>query len=145
MRVVLQRVLDASVSIDNKIVGSIAHGFLLFVGITHTDTKEIVDWMVEKIMNLRVFEDAEGKMNTAITDVSGSLLIISQFTLYGDCQKGTRPGFTDAARPDVALPLYQYMIESFRQKGIVVETGEFGAHMVVSSRNDGPATFVIEK
>lgn len=144
MRIVLQRVLQSNVEVDNKTVGEITHGFLIFLGITHKDTEQQADWLIEKILKLRVFEDEEGKMNKSIEDVGGSLLIVSQFTLYGDCKKGARPSFIDAARPEQAIPLYDYFVNKAKES-ISVETGEFGAHMAVSLVNDGPVTLILEK
>ncbi|PIT86051.1 MAG: D-tyrosyl-tRNA(Tyr) deacylase [Candidatus Magasanikbacteria bacterium CG10_big_fil_rev_8_21_14_0_10_43_6] len=147
MKIVLQKVTRADVQIDGRIVGEIADGFVLFVGITHTDTKETVDTLVEKILKLRLFADkgSDTFMERSIVEESGGILVISQFTLYGNCKKGTRPSFTDAARPDVAKPLYAYMVAALQEKsGLRVETGEFGEHMEVSLVNDGPITLILE-
>src|SRR5215210_6393713 len=137
MRVVVQRVLSASVTIDGLVAGAIGRGFCLLVGFTHTDGGAQVDWMAEKLAGLRVFTDTEGKMNLGLTEVDGSVLVISQFTLYGDAAKGRRPSFIDAARPDVAIPLYERFVAALRQRGLAVETGEFGAVMEVELVNDG--------
>jgi D-tyrosyl-tRNA(Tyr) deacylase len=150
MRIVLQRVQSASVTIrdadaEPRVSGSIDRGFLLLVGFTHTDTAEQVDWMAEKIVGLRVFSDVQGKMNLALADVDGALLVVSQFTLYGDAQKGRRPSFIDAARPEQAILLYEHFIAALRARGVRVETGEFGAMMAVELVNDGPVTLWLER
>lgn len=144
MRVVIQRVKNASVEIDNKINGKINTGFLVLLGIASTDTKQDVDYLVKKVVNLRVFSDENDKMNLALKDINGELLIISQFTLYGNCKDGNRPSFIEAARPDVAIPLYEYFVEECKKQISVVETGVFGADMKVSLLNDGPVTIIIE-
>src|SRR6266536_461516 len=131
MRIGLQRVSRASVSIKGREVGSIARGYCLLVGFTHGDTAAVVEWMAEKITGLRVFGDAEGKMNLALAEVGGAVLVVSQFTLYGDAAKGRRPSFIDAARPEVAIPLYESFIAALLAKELRVETGEFGARMDV--------------
>jgi D-tyrosyl-tRNA(Tyr) deacylase len=145
MRVVLQRVSRSSVTIGGRVAGAIERGFCLLVGFTHGDTPAEVEWMAEKVVGLRVFSDVEGKMNLALADVGGALLVISQFTLYGDAAKGRRPSFIDAARPEVAIPLYEAFLQSLRGKGIRVESGEFGADMLVEIHNDGPVTLFLEK
>lgn len=145
MRVVLQRVSSASVSIDGKIAGSIEKGYVILVGITHTDSSEEIRWMADKIMGLRLFADSEGKMNLDIEEVGGEVLVVSQFTLYGDSKKGRRPSFIDAARPEVAIPLYDAFVTALRAAGITVATGEFGADMQVSLVNDGPVTLILER
>jgi D-tyrosyl-tRNA(Tyr) deacylase len=145
MRVVLQRVSGASVAIDGRVVGSIDRGFCLLVGFTHGDTPVQVDWMAEKIAGLRLFSDAEGKMNLGLQEVGGAVLVVSQFTLYGDVVKGRRPSFVDAARPDVAIPLYQHFVTSLRNRGLEVATGEFGADMKVQIQNDGPVTLILDR
>jgi D-tyrosyl-tRNA(Tyr) deacylase len=145
MRVVLQRVSRASVSIAGATVGRVERGFCLLVGFTHTDTPEQVQWMADKIAGLRVFGDAEGKMNLSLADIGGGVLVVSQFTLYGDTAKGRRPSFVDAARPEVAIPLYEQFCLELRNRGIPVETGEFGAMMEVEIRNDGPVTLVLDR
>ncbi|HEY7482430.1 MAG TPA: D-aminoacyl-tRNA deacylase [Gemmatimonadales bacterium] len=145
MRVVLQRVSSASVSIDGRIAGAIGRGFCLLVGLTHSDTDATVDWMAEKVTGLRLFSDAEGKMNLGLDEVGGGVLVISQFTLYGDAAKGRRPSFIDAARPETAVPLYQRFVDALRQRGLEVATGEFGADMHVEIHNDGPVTLILER
>ena len=151
MRVLLQRVSRAQVSIRPDdggtpfVAGAIGRGFCLLVGFTHTDTPVQVDWMVEKVAGLRLFSDAEGKMNLDLEAVGGSLLVISQFTLYGDAEKGRRPSFIAAARPETAIPLYQRLVAALRGKGLRVETGEFGAMMDVEIHNDGPVTLTLER
>lgn len=145
MRVVLQRVSRASVSIDGRIAGAIGRGFCLLVGLTHGDTDATVDWMAEKVAGLRLFPDAEGKMNLGLDEVGGGVLVISQFTLYGDSAKGRRPSFIDAARPETAIPLYQRFVGALRARGLEVATGEFGADMQVEIHNDGPVTLILER
>ena len=146
MKLVIQRVSSAKVEVDNKIVGKINKGFLVLLGIKKGDTKEQVDYLVKKLINLRVFTDENDKMNLPLEAVDGELLIISQFTLYGDCIKsGNRPSFTEAAKPDEAIPLYEYFISECKKKIKVVETGIFGADMKVNLLNDGPVTIIIEK
>lgn len=146
MKLLVQRVSNASVEVNEKIIGKIDKGFLVFLGITHTDTEEIADYLVNKLLNLRVFEDKNEKMNLSITDIKGQLLIISQFTLYADTKKsGNRPSFTDAAKPEDANKLYEYFIAKCIEKGIYTQKGEFGAHMDVKLLNDGPVTIMLEK
>jgi D-aminoacyl-tRNA deacylase len=145
MRVVLQRVTRASVSIDGRVAGAIGRGFCLLVGLTHGDTDATVDWMAEKVAGLRLFPDAEGKMNPGLDEVGGGVLVISQFTLYGDSAKGRRPSFIDAARPETAIPLYQRFVGALRARGLEVATGEFGADMQVEIHNDGPVTLILER
>jgi D-aminoacyl-tRNA deacylase len=145
MRVVLQRVSGASVAIDGRVVGSIDRGLCLLVGFTHADTPVEVDWMAEKIAGLRIFSDAEGKMNLGLQDVAGAVLVVSQFTVYGDVAKGRRPSFIDAARPDTAIPLYQQFVASLRDRGLEVATGEFGADMQLRIHNDGPVTLILDR
>ncbi|MED4401050.1 D-aminoacyl-tRNA deacylase [Metabacillus fastidiosus] len=144
MKVVVQRAKDASVKVNEKIVGEIRQGLVILVGITHEDREEDADFLADKIANLRIFEDKEGKMNLSLLDVGGEVLSVSQFTLYGDCRKGRRPNFMAAAKPDDALILYEYFNEKLREKGIAVETGKFGAMMDVQLTNVGPVTFIIE-
>ena len=141
----LQRVSQASVSVDSKIVGQIGHGFVALVGIGHGDDPSVVRWMADKTAVLRVFEDEHGKMNRSVNDVAGSVLAISQFTLYGDCRKGRRPAFTDAAEPAIAKQLYELYVDCLIQQGVPVETGIFAADMKVSLTNDGPVTMILEK
>ncbi len=143
MRAVVTRVKEASVTIDGTIKGQINKGFLVLLGVHVTDTEEIAKKIADKICGLRVFEDADGKMNVNPTDAGAELLIVSQFTLYADC-KSRRPGFTEAARPDLAIPLYELVISECRARGFKVETGEFGADMQVASVNDGPVTIIID-
>ena len=145
MKVVIQRVKYASVKVDEKIVGKIEKGFLVLIGIKVGDTKEQADYLVKKVCNLRVFTDEQDKMNLSLKDVDGKLLIVSQFTLYGNCNDGNRPSFIEAARPEEAIPLYEYFCDSCRNKGIEVQKGIFGADMKVELLNDGPVTIVIEK
>ena len=144
MKFVIQRVKNASVTVDNKTVGSINKGFLVLIGITHTDTKEIADALVKKLIKLRVFKDENEKMNLALGDVNGELLLISQFTLYADCRSGNRPAFIDAAKPDYANELYEYIIEECKKQKINVQTGIFGADMKVNLLNDGPVTIILD-
>ena len=144
MKFVIQRVKNASVTVDNDIIGQIDQGFLVLIGITSSDTKEIADAMVKKLINLRIFKDNQDKMNLSIKDIGGSLLLISQFTLYADCSHGNRPGFTDAAKPDYANDLYEYIIGECKKYDVPVETGEFGADMKVSLLNDGPVTIILD-
>ncbi|MFM8781077.1 MAG: D-aminoacyl-tRNA deacylase [Gemmatimonadota bacterium] len=145
MRVLLQRVSRAEVGVAGAPIGRIGTGFCLLVGFTGTDGTEQVTWMADKIAGLRLFADAEGKMNLALTDVGGAVLVVSQFTLYGDAAKGRRPSFVDAARPEVAVPLYEAFVARLRELGLSVETGEFGADMEVDLVNDGPVTLWLER
>lgn len=145
MKLVVQRVKNAKVEVEGEIVGSIEKGFLVLLGVTHTDTKKEADYLVKKLCNLRVFEDENGKMNLGLKEIEGELLIISQFTLYADCTGGNRPSFVNAAKPDIAQPLYEYFCEECRKNNIHVEKGIFGADMKVSLLNDGPVTIVLEK
>lgn len=150
MRVLLQRVSRGEVRIrepgaEPRLSGRIGRGYVLLVGFTATDTDEQVSWMAEKVAGLRLFADAEDKMNLALADVGGSLLVVSQFTLYGDSRKGRRPSFIDAARPEIAIPLYERFIQRLRETGFQVETGEFGAMMDVELVNDGPVTLWLER
>lgn len=144
MRVVVQRVRHASVHVNQEIVGQIEQGYLLLVGITHDDNEEIVNRIAKKCVDLRIFEDEDGKMNKSIEDVHGAMLSISQFTLYADCKKGRRPSFIDAARPETANPLYEVFNQTIRSYGITVETGIFGADMKVDLCNDGPVTIILD-
>lgn len=149
MRVVVQRVSRAEVRIGGKPVGAIGVGFVILVGFARADTDDALAWMVDKLLGLRLFADPEGKMNLALADVHGSVLVVSQFTLYGDASKGRRPSFIDAARPEVAIPLYERFVALLRERGAAsgtrVETGEFGAMMEVELVNDGPVTLILEK
>lgn len=144
MRVVLQRVTKAQVEVAGKVVGKIGPGIVVLLGIAPTDTPKQADWLAEKIATLRLFADNTGKMNLSLIDTQGALLVISQFTLYGDCQKGRRPSFTDAASPVVAEPLYEHFLDACRMLGINTEAGIFGALMAVSLTNDGPVTLILE-
>lgn len=144
MRFVVQRVSKAQVTVNNKVVGKINKGFLVLIGVTHEDTKEIADLMVKKILNLRVFQDENDKMNLALKDVKGELLLVSQFTLYADCKKGNRPSFVDAAKPDLANDIYEYIIEKCKKEEFNVQTGIFGADMKVELLNDGPVTIILD-
>ena len=145
MRVVLQRVARARVTVAERVTGEIGPGLLLLVGFTAADGEESLRWMAEKLVGLRIFTDDEGKMNRSLDEVGGSLLVVSQFTLYGDARKGRRPSFVDAARPEVAIPLYERFVEVLRGTGLTVETGEFGAMMQVELVNDGPVTLILER
>jgi D-tyrosyl-tRNA(Tyr) deacylase len=145
MRVVLQRVSRASVTIAGRVAGAIGPGFCLLVGFTHTDTPAQVDWMAEKVAGLRLFSDADGKMNLGLAEVGGAILVVSQFTLYGDAAKGRRPSFIDAARPEIAIPLYEAFVAALGSRGLEVQTGEFGAMMDVELINDGPVTLILER
>lgn len=144
MRTIVQRVSSASVTVDGNVIGKINKGFLVLLGIKSTDTKQDVDYMVKKVINLRIFRDENDKMNLSLKDVNGELLIVSQFTLYGDASGGNRPSFIDAAKPDIAIPLYEYFVSECRKKINLVQTGEFGADMKVELLNDGPVTIIME-
>ena len=144
MRAVLTRVKHASVTIDGKVHGQIGEGFLILLGVTHEDTEAQAVKLADKLTGLRIFEDENDKMNRSLEDVKGQLLIVSQFTLYGNCKKGRRPEFLAAARPEVAIPLYEKFVSLCREKGIHTETGEFGAEMLVESVNDGPLTLIVD-
>ncbi len=145
MRALLQRVSRASVSVDGRIVGQIDKGFAILLGVTHSDSQQEATWLANKIAGIRLFEDEAGKMNLCLADVFGSVLVVSQFTLYGDARKGRRPSFTNAARPEQAEPLVEYFVEQLRNKGLVVATGVFGAMMEVEIHNDGPVTLMFER
>lgn len=145
MRVILQRVARAAVSVRGEVIGQIGQGHLLLVGFTQSDGEEQVQWMADKVVDLRVFSDAEGKMNLSLSDVRGEALVVSQFTLYGDTRKGRRPSFVNAAAPDIAVPLYEGFVEALRSRIGKVATGEFGAMMEVELVNDGPVTLVLER
>ena len=145
MKIILQRCSRAEVRIDGETVGRIGTGFVVLVGITHSDTREDADFLAKKVAGMRVFEDAEGKMNLSLTEVGGQILSISQFTLYGNARKGNRPSFIEAARPEVAEPLYDYFNQVLREQyGLHVETGRFGANMQVDFINDGPVTIIVD-
>ena len=144
MKFVIQRVKKASVEVEEKEVGKINQGMLVLIGITQEDDKKIADKMIKKLINLRIFQDKENKMNLSIKDAKGELLLVSQFTLYADCKKGNRPSFTESAKFDVANNLYQYIIEECKKTGINVETGIFGADMKIDVLNDGPVTILLD-
>ena len=144
MRAVVQRVASSRVTVDERVTGEVKKGLLVLLGVTHDDTSKDVDYMVDKVTNLRIFEDENDKMNLSLKDIGGEVMAVSQFTLYGDARKGRRPSFSDAARPDVANPLYEEFVEELRAQGITVGTGEFGAHMMVELTNDGPVTILLE-
>jgi D-tyrosyl-tRNA(Tyr) deacylase len=145
MRLVLQRVTRAAVRVGSETVGRIDRGYCLLVGMTHADTPAEVGWMAEKVAGLRLFSDPDGKMNLGLAEVGGSILAISQFTLYGNADKGRRPSFIEAARPELAEPLYQLFVTRLRELGLSVATGEFGAMMDVEIHNDGPVTLILER
>jgi D-aminoacyl-tRNA deacylase len=145
VRVILQRVSKASVTIDGAVAGAIGRGFCLLVGFTHADTETQVDWMATKVADLRLFPDDAGKMNRGLRECGGAVLVISQFTLYGDAEKGRRPSFIDAARPEIAVPLYNRFLDALRALGLEVAAGRFGADMLVEIHNDGPVTLMLER
>lgn len=145
MRFLIQRVKMAEVEVANKVVGKIDKGFLVLIGITHNDTKQSADYLIKKLINLRIFEDENEKMNLSLKDVNGELLLVSQFTLYGDTKKGNRPSFIEAARPEMAINLYNYIIDELKKQIPKVETGIFGADMQVKLVNDGPVTILLEE
>ncbi|RSD24093.1 D-aminoacyl-tRNA deacylase [Mesobacillus subterraneus] len=144
MRLVIQRSKEAKVTVDGEVTGSITKGFVILVGVTHEDTEKDAEFLAEKAANLRVFEDEAGKMNLSLLDVGGEILSVSQFTLYGDCRKGRRPNFMDAAKPDHANSIYEAFNRFLEEKGVKVETGVFGAMMDVQLTNDGPVTLIID-
>lgn len=144
MRAVVQRVKSANVKVNDNIIGSIGQGILLFLGVEETDQETDLEYMCEKIPNLRIFEDENGKMNKSLLDVEGSILVISQFTLLGDARKGRRPSFTDAAKPEKAIPMYEKFIACMKEKNITTQSGEFGAEMEVELINDGPVTILLD-
>lgn len=144
MRFIIQRVLESSVEVDGTVIGEIGQGFLVLIGVTHGDTRETADKMVKKLVGMRIFEDEQGKTNLSLDKVSGSLLLVSQFTLYADCRRGNRPGFTDAADPKDAEELYQYIIDECRKSVPNVQTGSFGADMKVKLVNNGPFTIFLD-
>jgi D-tyrosyl-tRNA(Tyr) deacylase len=145
MRVVLQRVSRAKVTVDGRVTGEIGRGLLLLAGFTDGDTDDALAWMADRVVGLRIFPDDDGKMNRSVQDVDGALLVVSQFTLYGDTRKGRRPSFIEAARPEVAIPLYERFLQMLRDTGRPVQTGEFGAMMDVELVNDGPVTLILER
>ena len=144
MRFVIQRVQHANVSVDGQIIGAINKGLLVFIGVTHADTREIADKMVKKLVNMRIFQDENDKTNLSLQDVNGQLLLISQFTLYADCKKGNRPSFVNAGNPDMANELYEYIIKCCKESVPIVEKGSFGADMKIDLLNDGPFTIVLD-
>ncbi|MCS3916017.1 D-tyrosyl-tRNA(Tyr) deacylase [Caldanaerobacter subterraneus subsp. tengcongensis MB4] len=144
MRAVVQRVTRGEVRVDGEVVGAIGKGFVVLVGIAEDDTEEDIAYMADKLVNLRVFEDEEGKMNLSLLDVGGEMLLVSQFTLMGDVRKGRRPSFTSAKKPEEALPYFNKLVEEVRKKGVKVETGKFQAMMKVLIENDGPVTILID-
>lgn len=144
MRFVIQRVTEASVTIDGEISGKIGKGYLVLIGVADTDTKEIADKMIRKMIGLRIFEDEQGKTNLSLADVDGGLLLVSQFTLYANCKRGNRPSFIEAGKPDMANEMYEYIIEKCRESVDEVQTGEFGADMKVRLLNDGPFTILLD-
>ncbi len=144
MRALIQRVSEASVTVDDRTVGAIGPGLLVFLGITHTDGEKETLWMAKKVVELRIFNDAAGKMNRSLLDVGGSVLAVSQFTLYGDARKGRRPSYVHAAPPELAEPLFERFLEALRETGVPVASGEFGAHMKVQLCNDGPVTIWVD-
>lgn len=144
MRALIQRVSQAAVRVDDKMIGQIEKGLLIFLGITHTDDEQALHFVAEKCVHLRIFEDENGKMNRSLLDIAGQALIVSQFTLYGDTRKGRRPGFSQAAAPEKAHALYEQFVAYLNKLGIETQTGEFGAHMHVEIQNDGPVTLMIE-
>ncbi len=145
MRVIVQRVSRAAVWIDNEIVGKINQGLLVLVGFNANDNKSNVDWMCNKLLGLRIFQDENEKMNLSVQDVNGGILLASNFTLYGDAQKGFRPSFIEAARPEIAIPLYEYMLDALNNSEILIQSGKFGAMMDIELVNSGPVTIFIEK
>ncbi len=145
MKFVIQRVKSASVEVDKKLVSEIKNGFLVLIGITHNDTKEVADYLINKLVNLRIFKDENDKLNLSLNQINGELLLVSQFTLYGDCSRGNRPSFTEAAEPKYANELYEYIIDECKKKVPIVKSGIFGADMKVSLLNDGPVTIIMEK
>jgi D-tyrosyl-tRNA(Tyr) deacylase len=144
MRVIIQRVSEASVSIDSQVKAKIKQGLMILVGISSEDNQEDIDWLTQKIINLRIFNDENGKMNLSLLDVKGEVLLISQFTLFASTKKGNRPSFIQSAKPEIAVPLYEQLIESLKANGIEIKTGTFGADMKVSLTNDGPVTISID-
>mgnify|MGYP002553032371 FL=1 len=144
MRFVIQRVTEASVTIDGDISGKIGKGYLVLIGVADTDTKEIADKMIRKMIGLRIFEDEQGKTNLSLADVDGGLLLVSQFTLYANCKRGNRPSFIEAGKPDMANEMYEYIIEKCRDEVLDVQTGSFGADMKITLLNDGPFTIILD-
>jgi D-tyrosyl-tRNA(Tyr) deacylase len=145
MRAVVQRVCQASVTVDDDTVGKIGPGLMILLGVTHDDGPAEADWLARKIAGLRIFEDREGKLNLSLLDVEGEALVVSQFTLYGDTRKGRRPSFVAAAQPEIAAPLVERFAGTLREHGVRVQSGIFGAHMMVEIHNDGPVTLIVER
>ena len=145
MRFVIQRVTESEVQVDGEVLGKIGRGFMVLIGVSDSDTKEIADKMVKKMLGLRIFEDEQGKTNLSLETVGGELLLISQFTLYANCKKGNRPSFTEAGSPDLANDLYEYLVSEAKKLVSVVETGIFGADMKISLENDGPFTIILDE
>ncbi|MCA9966358.1 MAG: D-tyrosyl-tRNA(Tyr) deacylase [Anaerolineales bacterium] len=145
MKALLQRVSTASVTVSGEVVGEIGRGFAILLGVTHSDGEAEAAWLAQKVAGIRLFEDSQGKMNLGLADVGGEVLVVSQFTLYGDARKGKRPSFIDAARPEQAEPLVDYFVEQLRVQGLRVATGRFGANMLVQIHNDGPVTLMLER
>lgn len=145
MKAVIQRVSHADVTVDGEVYGKIDRGLLILLGVGKDDDEKEAAWLADKIAAMRIFEDENEKMNLSVTDINGSVLVISQFTLYADCHKGNRPNFLAAGRPELAEPLYEYFVKLLRNKGLKVETGIFGAHMMVNMCNDGPVTIILER
>lgn len=143
MRLVIQRVKNAQVTVEDKIIGKINEGLLVLLGVKSTDSKQNVDYLVKKLVNLRIFSDEKGKMNLSLNDIDGELLIVSQFTLYANCNDGNRPSFVEAAKPEFAAPLYEYFIDECKKKVSVVQTGKFQADMKIQLLNDGPVTIIL--
>jgi D-tyrosyl-tRNA(Tyr) deacylase len=144
MKFIIQRVTEASVTVEQEVIGKIGKGYLVLIGVSDTDTEEIADRMIKKMIQLRIFEDENGKTNLSLADVGGDLLLVSQFTLYANCRKGNRPSFIEAGKPDKANALYEYIIDRCKESGAVVEKGSFGADMKVSLLNDGPFTIILD-
>lgn len=144
MRAVVQKVSSSKVTVEENVTGQIDKGLLVLLGVTHEDTSNDVDYMIDKILNLRIFEDENGKMNLSLKDVEGELLVVSQFTLYGDCRKGKRPSFSSAAKPELAEKLYEEFIQKAKNQGVIAQTGKFRAHMMVELTNDGPVTMLLD-
>ena len=144
MRAVVQRVSSSKVTVEGNITGEINKGLLVLLGVTHEDTSKDVDYIIDKTLNLRIFEDENKKMNLSLKDIGGELLVVSQFTLYGDCRKGRRPSFSTAAKPEHAISLYEEFVEKAKSEGLKVGTGQFGAHMMVDLTNDGPVTILLD-
>ena len=144
MRAVVQRVSSSKVTVDGEVTGEINKGLLVLLGVTHEDTSKDVDYIIDKVLNLRIFEDENEKMNLSLKDVNGELLVVSQFTLYGDCRKGRRPNFMEAEGGESARTLYERFVELLRESNLKVETGKFGAHMIVDIQNDGPVTLMLD-